>query len=46
MLRPISKRPEMSKQKRNTHSPELKVKVALEAVRGLKTANGKGRGRS
>ena len=29
----------MSKQKRNTHSPELKAKVALEAVRGLKTAN-------
>ena len=29
----------MTKQKRNTHSPELKAKVALEAVRGLKTAN-------
>ena len=39
MPRPISKGPEMSKQKRNTHSPELKAKGALEAVRGLKTAN-------
>jgi len=29
----------MSNQKRNTHSPELKAKVALEAIRGLKTAN-------
>ncbi|SEK86447.1 Transposase [Halomonas daqiaonensis] len=29
----------MSRQKRNNHSPELKAKVALEAVRGLKTAN-------
>ncbi|WP_019568827.1 transposase [Thioalkalivibrio sp. ALMg13-2] len=28
----------MPKQKRTTHSPELKAKVALEAVRGLKTA--------
>jgi putative transposase len=25
--------------KRNTHSAELKAKVALEAIRGLKTAN-------
>ncbi|WP_373190831.1 transposase, partial [Halomonas sp.] len=33
----------MSNQKRNTHSPELKAKVALEAVRGLKTANEIGR---
>ena len=29
----------MSKQKRNTHSPELKAKVALEAVHGVKTVN-------
>ncbi len=29
----------MSRQKRNTHSPELKAKVALEAIRGFKTAN-------
>ena len=25
----------MAKQKRNTHSPEFKAKVALEAVRGV-----------
>lgn len=29
----------MAKQKRNTHSPELKAKVALEAVRGVQTVN-------
>lgn len=29
----------MAKQKRNTHAPELKAKVALEAVRGVKTVN-------
>lgn len=29
----------MAKQKRSTHAPELKAKVALEAVRGVKTVN-------
>jgi len=29
----------MAKQKRNTHSPEFKAKVALEAVRGVQTVN-------
>jgi len=29
----------MPKQKRRRHSPELKAKVALEAVKGLKTAS-------
>lgn len=29
----------MAKQKRTTHSPELKAKVALEAVRGVQTVN-------
>lgn len=29
----------MAKQKRNTHSPEFKAKVALEAVRGVHTVN-------
>jgi len=29
----------MAKQKRNTHSPELKAKVALEAVHSVQTVN-------
>ena len=29
----------MAKQKRNTHSPEFKAKIALEAVRGVQTVN-------
>ena len=29
----------MAKNKRSTHSPEFKAKVALEAVRGVQTVN-------